>query len=143
MELFDLLSDDQFLWRIILSRDKIVPQPVLLASEKDIMLRDVYSKSFLTFRLLILFSQNLSSCKTSGQANKSIGESQDLPECIAEWRYLVISLEILPTTGYIEIIFPATRASDLADEERKLLSTLEMEVVRDSICLFGRKSTPL
>ena len=50
---------------------------------------------------------------------------------------------VLPTKGCIEIIFPVTGASDLANEEQKLLSRLEIEVVRDSIRLFGRKGTPL
>ena len=41
----------------------------------------------------------------------------------------------------MEIIFPVTQASDLADEERKLLRILEIEVVRDSYALWKEKYT--
>ena len=71
---------------ISLLRYKIVPQPVMLASEKDIMLGGVTKKKFFNIKTVDIILPKLlkSSCKTSGRANKSMGESQDLPESTAE-----------------------------------------------------------
>ena len=113
---------------------------MLLASEKLIIDGTLEENSFLKLSFDKLYCQKLGSVRQSGKKLKSMQTSHPgVCEFIALYRALVIRRETLPTTGFMEMIFPVTLARLLGVTDGKELKMLSTELKREIIRLFGKQ----